>query len=140
MGDLKMGARAWGPLIGRALIASLFVISGARKAFYFTATAGFMAKLGMPVTDVLLAAAILLEITAGLMIAFGWRTRIAAMALLAFTIAATFIFHAFWTYDAAQLSNQLNHFMKNAAIAGALAYLATYGPGPVSVDAEEAPA
>jgi putative oxidoreductase len=42
--------------------------------------------------------------------------------------------HRFWEFDAAQLNNQMNHFLKNVAIIGGLFYVATFGPGRMSLD------
>jgi putative oxidoreductase len=49
-------------------------------------------------------------------------------------LIAAFAAHRFWTFDAAQYANQMNHFMKNMAIIGGLLFIAAYGPGSLSVD------
>jgi uncharacterized membrane protein YphA (DoxX/SURF4 family) len=38
--------------------------------------------------------------------------------MAAFSIAAGLIAHQFWSVDPAQLGNQLNHLLKNGAVAG----------------------
>ena len=43
-----------------------------------------------------------------------------ALALIVFTVPATFIFHAYWGIPADQVMNQQIHFMKNLAIVGGL--------------------
>jgi putative oxidoreductase len=68
------------------------------------------------------------------MLIIGWRTRIAAWVLALFVVIATFMAHRFWAVDPAQYVNQLNHFLKNGAVLGALLFIATYGPGRLSVD------
>jgi len=57
-----------------------------------------------------------------------------AWLLIAFTVIATFMAHRFWQMDAAQYANQLNHFLKNAAIVGGLLYVVVFGAGAVSLD------
>jgi putative oxidoreductase len=42
--------------------------------------------------------------------------------------------HRFWEFDAAQYGNQLNHFLKNVAIIGALLYVIVFGAGRLSLD------
>jgi len=37
-----------------------------------------------------------------------------------FLVPVTLIFHGFWHADAAEFQNQLNHFLKNVAILGAM--------------------
>jgi putative oxidoreductase len=40
--------------------------------------------------------------------------------LALFLVPVTLIFHAFWGAAAAEFQNQLNHFLKNVAILGAM--------------------
>ena len=122
-------------LAGRALLAALFLVSGLGKIGRFAAVSGFMASKGLPAADLLLVATIVLEIGGALALLVGWRTRWAAWILLAFTALAAAIFHAFWSADAPAFQNQLNHFLKNAAIMGGLLCLGAIGAGAWSVDA-----
>jgi putative oxidoreductase len=73
---------------------------------------------------------IALEVAGGLALVFGWRVRDAALALALFCIPATLMFHAFWSVDAAAFGNQLNHFLKNVAIFGALLVIASSADRP----------
>jgi len=60
----------------------------------------------------------------------------AALMLAAFAVPATLIFHNFWSVDAAQYTNQVNHFMKNLSILGALVFIMGAGAGPFSLGKE----
>jgi putative oxidoreductase len=128
-----MKLEASGPLaasglaIGRVLLAALFVLEGWSKIRGYQAAADYMDGYGVP--SVLLPAVIALELGGGLMLALGWRTRIAAVALAGFCIAAAALFHS-------QLldRNHLLHFEKDLAIAGGLLVLAVAGAGRWSVD------
>jgi putative oxidoreductase len=115
--------------IARATFGVLFLVPGIRKLLFFKGSAGYIAANGLPYPEAMLVGAIVLEIGAGLMLILGWRARWAAIALAIFVAVITPIFHAFWTLDGAQASNQLNHFLKNWAIAGGLVYIAAFGPG-----------
>jgi putative oxidoreductase len=121
-------------LIGRVLIAAMFVYAGYGKIGGFDGTAGYIASKGLPLPQLLAAATIVFEIVAGLMLAVGWKTRWAAFALAAFTIAATLLFHNFWGYPADQFRTQQLFFLKNMAIVGGLLMIVSFGAGRWSVD------
>jgi len=129
-------AKQYGSLIGCILITLLFLRSVYGKITGFSAVAGMMAKKGMPFADVLLVGAIAFEIAGGLMVLLGWNARWGALLLAVFLIPATLIFHNFWAVDAAQVTNQLNHFMKNLTILGALVFIIGMGSGPLSLKKE----
>ena len=122
-------------LVGRILLASLFLVAGIRKLMAPAASAGYFAKLGFPMTDVLVWVVIAVEIGGALLLILGWKTRWAAYALAIFTVIATFAAHRFWEFsDAAQYNAQLNNFLKNLAIIGGMLILAATGPGQHSMD------
>jgi putative oxidoreductase len=121
-------------LIGRILLATIFLVAGTRKLLTVAATTAYMTKLGFPAPEVMTWIAILIEIGAGLMLVIGWRTRIAAWALIVFVVIATAMAHRFWQFEPAQLQNQLNHFLKNLALIGGLLFVVNFGPGRYSVD------
>jgi putative oxidoreductase len=122
------------PLVGRALLALIFIVSGFGKITGFAATAGYMASKGLPMTQVLLVGAILTELGGGLLILLGWKARWAALAIFLFLIPTTLIFHAFWGLSAADAQGQMIHFMKNLAIMGGMLLIFAHGPGPLSFD------
>jgi putative oxidoreductase len=105
---------------GRALVGSLFVVSGINKALAFSYVAGWMASMGLPLAGLLLAATIALEVGGGLALISGFQARWASLALALFLVPVTLIFHGFWSAGAAEFQNQLNHFLKNVAILGAM--------------------
>ena len=124
------------PLLGRILLALIFIFAGFHKLTGFEGTAGYIESHGLPMPQVLLAATIVIELIGGLMILIGWQARIAAAAIFLFLIPATWVFHAFWNVnlaDAMLLQNQTNHFMKNLAIMGGMLYIFAYGAGPCSL-------
>lgn len=131
-----MALEKYGPLLGRVLIAQIFLIAGFGKIAHFAQTAGYMSSMGLPMADVLLTLTIILEVGGGLMILFGFYTRYAAIAFFFWLIPVTLTFHAFWHADAAGMQNQMNNFMKNIAIMGAMVYLAVHGSGPFSLRRE----
>ena len=65
------------------------------------------------------------ELIAGLALAFGIFPRVAALALVAFLIAATLVGHAFWLAAAGTpvFVGQLINFLKNLAMMGGLLFV-----------------
>lgn len=130
-------ATQYGPLAGRILLALIFVMAGWNKLGGFEGTAGYMASKGLPMVNVLLALAILVELGGGLMVLLGVYARWGAAALFLFCIPATLIFHNFWTIaDPQQQYIQMLMFMKNLAIMGGLLYVVAFGSGQYSLKKE----
>ncbi len=134
MDKLREAVEQYGPLVGRILLSLMFIISGWGKITGFAGTAGYMASKGMPFPQLLLVGAIIVELGGGLMLLFGWNTRLAALAMFLFIIPTTLIFHNFWAADAASVQNQMIHFMKNVTIMGGMLYVMAFGAGPLSLD------
>jgi putative oxidoreductase len=105
---------------GRALAGLLFVVSGVNKIFAFSYVAGWMNSMGLPLAGLLLAGAIALEVGGGLALITGFQARWASLGLALFLVPVTLVFHGFWSAGAAEFQNQLNHFLKNVAILGAM--------------------
>jgi putative oxidoreductase len=127
--------RKFGPLIGRVLIAALFVPAGLMKILGFAGTAGYMASKGLPMVNVLLVLTIIIELGGGLMLLLGWRAREAALVMFLFMIPVTLVFHAYWNIeDATAMGEQQRYFMKNIAIMGGLLFIAAFDSGPLSLD------
>lgn len=106
--------------IGRALLGALFLISGIGKITGFAGVAGWMASAGLPFAPLLLVLTITIEVIGGLLLIIGWQSRWAALALAAFLVPVTAIFHGFWSADDAHFQEQLTAFLKNAAILGGM--------------------
>jgi putative oxidoreductase len=121
-------------LVGRILLAAIFLIAGSRKVMTYAATVGYFTKLGFPMPEVMAVIAPIIEIGGALLLIAGWKSRYAAWLLALFVVIATFMAHRFWEFDAAQYANQMNHFMKNFAIIGGLLFVAACGPGSLSVE------
>ena len=122
------------PLVGRTLIALIFVLSGLAKVTGFDGTVGYIASKGLPLPQLAAIGAIIVELGGGLLLIFGWKARWAATAMLVFTAIAAFVFHNFWAVSPDQAQNQLIHFMKNISMMGGLLYVVTHGSGALSLD------
>ncbi|GIZ50143.1 DoxX family protein [Noviherbaspirillum aridicola] len=121
------------PLIGRVLLAAIFLISGVGKIAAPAATAGYIAAMGLPFPALGVLLAIVVEVGAGLLLVLGYRTRLVALLLAAFSIVTGLVFH-----NAIGDQNQLIHLLKNFAMAGGLLQVAAFGAGAFSLDARTA--
>lgn len=119
-------------LLGRIMLAAIFVHAGYGKIFRIEGTQAYMAKAGLPGWMVWLVIAT--ELGGGLLIVLGLGTRVVAFLLAGFTLLAGLIFHNFWAVDAAMYQNQMIHFMKNIAMAGGFLLLVANGAGAWSID------
>ena len=121
-------------LVGRILLALMFIISGWDKIGGFAGTAGYIQSVGLPLPQVLAAGALVLELVAGVLLVIGWKTRWAAWALAIFTLLAGVLFHNYWAMPADQQMMQQIMFMKNLAVAGGFLVLFAAGAGAYSLD------
>ncbi|MFL9709674.1 DoxX family protein [Methylobacillus sp. Pita1] len=117
-------------LLGRALLAAIFIISGFGKLADPTGTIAFIGSTGAPLPELGYAIALLVELGLAAALLVGYRARISALLIALFTLAAAFMFH----FD---LNNQVQTimFLKNLAIAGGLLQIAVHGAGGLSLDA-----
>ncbi len=123
-------------LVGRVLLATIFVISGVSKLLDWSMTAGYMRSAGLPVVDLLLPIAAAIEILGGLSLVTGTYTRLGAAALILYLIPTTLVFHHFWTWSGAARQMQMVNFLKNLSIMGGLLVLLGQGAGRFSFDAK----
>jgi putative oxidoreductase len=117
------------PFIGRLLIGLPFAMSGLSKLAAYGPTTALIVAAGLPVPPLAFAVAVAVELGGGLLLVFGYRVRLAALALAAFSVATALSFH---TNFADQ--DQMIHFLKNVMLAGGLLQIAAFGAGALSID------
>jgi putative oxidoreductase len=117
-------------VLGRFLLAALFLMSGLAKLGATAATTASIASTGLPFPSLLYALTLVVEIGAGVLLLIGFQARAAAAVLALFTVAAAILFHSNFADQ-----NQMIHFLKNIAIAGGLLQVAAMGAGRFSLDA-----
>jgi putative oxidoreductase len=118
-------------LLGRILLAVIFLLSGFGKLTAIAGTAGYFGSLGLPLPTVTAIVVGLIELLGGLAILVGFQTRTVAWVLAVFTIATGLVAHMNWA-DQMQMIN----FLKNLAITGGFIVLASSGAGAYSIDAK----
>jgi putative oxidoreductase len=121
-----------GPLVARVLLAAIFGWSGWQKLTATGRAAAAITGRGLPYATALAHAAGALELVGALLLVLGLRARPMALALAAYVVVASWLFHLHPAMrgDAAQMI----HLLKNAGIIGGLVLLALHGPGTASVD------
>jgi putative oxidoreductase len=130
-------------LLGRLLLAPLFLYAGYNHITSFEKTKGYMTPaMPMPLPDsvvtVLLGIACFLLVAGGLLLLFGWQGRVGALFLILFLIPVTLLMHNFWAATGEQAQQQLGHFMSNFGLVGGLLFVMAFGPGPYSIDGARA--
>ena len=117
------------PVIGRVLLAAIFILSGIGKLAAPAATMGYIASTGLPFAPLALAIAIGVELGGGLLLVLGVKTRLVAAGLAVFSIVTGLAFH-----NAVGDQNQMIHLLKNVAMAGGLLQVVAFGAGAYSFD------
>jgi putative oxidoreductase len=121
-------------LVGRILIAVIFLISGYGKIAGFDGVAGYIGSKGLPMPEVLAGLTILLELVGGALLVLGYKVRWISILFFLWLIPTTYLFHRFWGIDAAQVQAQQINFLKNVSIMGGFLMLFGFGPGAYSLD------
>lgn len=114
--------------IGRALVASLFLISGTRKAFNPARTKEQITEAGIPLPAVVYPITLMIDFVGGLSLLFGYRVSEAAVVLALFTLLIAVTMHRNWADRAIQ-----NQFLMDITITGGLLVICANGAGPISV-------
>jgi putative oxidoreductase len=124
--DLKFLERFAGPiiLVARAMLAYIFVVSGATYIGQYADVTDYMQANGVDAR--LLPLVIATELGGGLLVLVGLKTRWAAIALFGFCLLTALFFHLG--------ADQAIDFRKNLGMAGGFLTLAILGPGPWSLD------
>jgi putative oxidoreductase len=121
-------------LIGRVLLASIFVASGLVKLVSYGDVRDVLIAHYLDISPTLGAVLVigsgLVELTGAILLILGFRTRWGAAILVAALIPATFVYHLSIGEE-----DQVVHLLKNAAILGGLLLVWALGPGELSLDA-----
>ncbi len=128
----------YGTLVGRILLAAIFLLSGVAKLAQHASTVAYAASAGLPLANLAIWVAGAVEILGALALLLGFRAKWGALALAIYLVPTTLLFHNFWAYSGMDQQMQLGHFMGNLAIIGGLLVVAAFGPGPLSFDGRRA--
>jgi putative oxidoreductase len=132
-GDEAMDAlRSVGALLGRFMLAFIFVAAGFEKVLGPGGTMQYMASAGMPKSLIpeLFVVTVIVELIGGLLLIAGWHARLVAFIMFLWFIPVTIMFHV--------IPGQTIEWEKNLAIMGGLLLVAVHGPGAFSIDSARA--
>jgi putative oxidoreductase len=115
-------------LIGRVLMAFIFVREGVDAIAGYAGLAGYMQSNGVSAS--LLPLVILAQLGGGLSVLTGFLTRLGAAALAGFCVLTALIFHRNWSDFNEAIQSQ-----KDLCMAGGFLALVAFGPGGWSIDA-----
>ncbi|MBB4931919.1 putative membrane protein YphA (DoxX/SURF4 family) [Lipingzhangella halophila] len=107
-------------LIGRLLFVLVFLMSGVNHLTNLAAMSGYAESKKFPAPRAAVAVSGAWIIIAGLLVLIGVWADLGALMLFVFLVATAFGFHAFWSEtDPGTQQNEMNHFLKDIALAGA---------------------
>jgi putative oxidoreductase len=116
-------------LLGRLLVAALFLPAGISKLLNFSGFAKSLADKGLPYPEYWAAAAVAIEVLGPIALVVGLFPRWTALALFAFVAAAIATSHRYWEFQEPARRVQEVNFFKNIAILGGLLFYFVSGPG-----------
>ena len=114
-------------ILGRIFLATIFLINGVGKIFYYEGTIQYMENFDVPGN--LIIPAIIVEILFPILLIVGYQTKFSALILSLFTLTLAVIFHTDFSDQM-----QLISFLKNIAIAGGFLIIFVRGAGKYSLD------
>ena len=117
----------WMHLVGRTLFALVFIMSGFSHFAQREAMTGYARSKGLPAAGLMVPLSGAVILAAGAMIVLGWHRFVAAILLFLFLVPTALVMHAFWKEEDPQTKqNEMIHFMKDLALAGAALFIAVY--------------
>lgn len=122
-------------LIGRILLAWVFVGSAYGAMANFSGSVGYFRSLNVPAPELFTTTTVALEVLISAGLIFGVGTRYVAVLLFLFVLTATAIAHRYWEYPPGpQRIGQYNNFLKNISIMGGAMLIFVTGGGRFSLD------
>ena len=123
------------PVLGRVLLALVFVLSGFGKIWGISGTAAQMASHGIPLPNLLVYGVVALEFGGGLALMLGLFTRPLALIFALYLVTLALVFHNYWAMPEAQMHAQQVAFLEHLSMLGGMLYVFAFGAGPWSLDA-----
>jgi putative oxidoreductase len=122
-------------LIGRILLAWVFVGSAYGALTSFSGSVSYFQSLNLPSPQLFTTITVTLEIVISAGLILGVGTRYCAILAFLFVLSATAIAHRYWDYPAGpQQIGQYNNFLKNISISGGALLILVTGGGRFSLD------
>ncbi len=114
-------------VVGRVLFSMMFIMSGMNHLMKLNDMSAYAESKGVPAPKVLTAVSGLMIMVGGVLVLLGWHRFIGAGLIAVFLLPTAMQMHAFWKEtDPAARMNEMAHFMKDMAMAGAALFIAFY--------------
>jgi len=114
-------------IVGRILLASLFIGAGIRHCYLAKVIVPMIAARGVPYPKAVFVLGSVFEFVAGVLLLLGIQVFWAALGLAVFTVAATIMLVNFWNMEGEARENAIIGFQTNVAVLGGLLVAATTG-------------
>lgn len=124
-------------LVFRILLVAIFPISAYYKYMQWPGIANVVEKAGLPYAYQLGMVGTAVEFFLPFLVILGLLTRWAALGLIVYVAAATYIAHPIWKVPPDAFFGQLMSFMKNLGMIGGLLVLMVFGPGRLAIQPSE---
>jgi len=123
-------------LAGRFLMGIYFIMPGLLKIVDFEGTSSYMASHGVPFVPVMLVITIFLQLSLGLFMIIGFKTKMTAFLLAGMVLVISIFMHNFWSMpDGISRAHETQNFFKNMGIMAGLLMVSALGGGNFSLDA-----
>jgi uncharacterized membrane protein YphA (DoxX/SURF4 family) len=114
-------------LVGRVLFGMLFIVKGLNYLTKLNDMSAYAASKGVPAAKPATVVTGLMIVAGGAFVLLGWHRFIGAGLLFIYLVPTAFMIHPFWKEtDPAAKANEMSHFLKNLALAGAALLVAFY--------------
>lgn len=115
-------------VVGRLLFGMLFIVKGMNYLVKLNDKSAYAASKGVPAAKPATVVSGLMIVVGGAFVLLGWHRFIGAGLLFLFLVPAAVMIHPFWKEtEPAARANEMSHFLKNLALAGAALLIAFYG-------------
>lgn len=125
----------YGPLIARLLFAPLLLGYAAMKVRALMGSVQADALQSFPLAQVALYITIFVEFAGGMMLVLGYRTRLAATALIVLFVGVTGLMLPMVGAGGGMGMAYVDQIVKNLTLIGGMVLFAVHGAGPFSLDA-----
>lgn len=120
-------------LLARVCVSLGYVYSSVDKSVHWPRAIEFCVRHGMPQPRLVLAATIVVQFVAGLMVLLGWYTGAGALVLALFTFVATLWVHWPFGRPLDDFRREMMTSLEHLSIVGGLLFIAAVGPGPIAL-------
>ncbi|MBN8999030.1 MAG: DoxX family protein [Rhizobiales bacterium] len=113
-------------LAGRILVGVIFVVVGVRLLMARSAVASLLATKKVPQPAFVALAGGSIEIVLGALAVTGIATRLVALAMIVFVVAATVMVHDFWNIQGSRRALEVNTVLTHGLVVAGLLIMAAY--------------